>query len=409
MIRTQSCYLHKNMMLISKCWIDSCVRKITIHISFDVLPPPPPLLLPHAYHFRFVEAVNDCDEALRLDAKLTKLYARKGRALLRLGHFAAAEEAFNRLMEFSARDLLSQEEAADELLLKETHAALEANKATARLGLNDLSKLRISVQNLVSMEGQAKYKDALKVCEDILKLSPYYRMAHVSKASALGETQQYVEAKAYMEDLTHSTHRSIQSLFAHSAATFPCVAPSALKWTENKAQKAVQWDIPSALQFVLCIGAELGEVYISVLKNLPENRLYSADIMSKMSTLIKGLSARLSRKDREEKWGWVQVESEKLQILISTKTIADEKFKSKNFRGAQLAYTNCLKVCFQRVAPIHRSYFEMSPTSTQESVSVYYLLNNIFCPILLWLLIYHPNTAFCTIDVFCALGFLLFA
>ena len=106
--------------------------------------------------------------------------------------------------------------------------------------------------------------------------------AHLSKANAMCDLLLYDDVKAYIEDLTSKTHVTIQSFYAHSSANFPCVAPSVLQWKESKGEKVVIVDLPATLQFIFCIGAELGQVYVNALKNVSLNRSYSADIMVKM-------------------------------------------------------------------------------------------------------------------------------
>jgi len=293
---------------------------------------------------RFVEAVNDCEEALKLDKNMVKLHVRRGRALLRLGHFTPAEEAFKQVGQFHVRDLLTPREALDDELLHNTQEILEGNRSNARLGLSDLVKLRENIRTLIVYEGQSKFKEALKIADDILKLSPYYRAAHISKATALCETLQYDEAKEYIEKLTSNTHASIQTFHAHSSAALPCVAPALLAWKVNAAEKNIRMDIPIIAGFLLCAGAEMAQVYVNALKNVSLNRLYSADVMSKLATLLKVLMGKLTVPDLLDTWSWVQAENDKIHCLLSLKISADEKFKANNFRGAQLAYSNAIKV-----------------------------------------------------------------
>ena len=61
---------------------------------------------------RYLEAADDCAAALRLDPTATKLHARRGRALLRLGSFALADEAFQRVLESSSKQEDKELEAA---------------------------------------------------------------------------------------------------------------------------------------------------------------------------------------------------------------------------------------------------------------------------------------------------------
>jgi tetratricopeptide (TPR) repeat protein len=288
--------------------------------------------------------VNDCEEALRLDKAMVKLQVRRGRALLRLGFLAPAEDAFREVLNAEVRDLLSHRELQDPDLVANTKASLEGNKSNAQLGIKDATKIREWIRVLTVMEGQSKFKEALKVCEDILKLSPYYRVAHVSKAAAMCELLQYDECKAFIDELTTSTHGSIQSMHAHPSAVFPTCAVNNLSWKESTADKCVRADLPATIAFLLCTGAELGAVYLTALKNITPNRSYSADVMGKLGTLLRGLACKLAQDDLRGDWSWVQEESDKINCLLALKASADEKFKSKNFAAAKLAYTNALKV-----------------------------------------------------------------
>ena len=88
----------------------------------------------------------------------------------------------------------------------------------------------------------------------------------------------------------------------------------------------------------------MAAIYINVLKNITPNRLYSADVMSKLATTLRMLATKLTTGEILDKWSWVQAENDKIQSLLSLKTSADEKFKARNFKGALLAYSNAIKV-----------------------------------------------------------------
>jgi len=293
---------------------------------------------------RYKEAVNDCEEALRLDKCMVKLQVRRGRALLRLGFIAPAEEAFKIVLATQVKDLLSTREMLDKDLVESTHSSLEGNKSNANLGIRDIAKLRDFIHTLTLAEGQSKFKDARKACEDILKLAPYYRVAHLSKASSMCELLQYDDCKSFIEELTSQTHSTIQSLHAHASAVFPSVSPSVLRWEEVSAAKCMRFDIPSVISFCLCMGSDLSAIYLTVLKNITPNRSYSADVMAKLATLLRGLASKLRADELRGDWGWVQTESDKITCLLSLKSSADDKFKANNYKAAALAYSNALKV-----------------------------------------------------------------
>lgn len=312
-----------------------------------------------------MEAVNDCEEALKLDKNMVKLQVRRGRALLRLGHFTPAEESFQKVLQTTLDELLTAREKQDAEVVFNTQEGLDANKSNATLGIRDLAKLREYIKSLIVLEGQFKYKEALKISEDILKLAPYYRAAHISKASALCETFLYDEAKTYIENLTSQTHSSIQNFFAHPSASFPAVSPEVVQWKESAAEKYVKADLPATIQLMLCMGPDLASVYVTALKNITANRLYSADIMAKLATTLRGLATKLSVADVLDKWNWVQGENDKIQCLLQLKTNADEKFKAKNFKAALMAYSNAIKVRISCVCAVCVSH---CPESLQIAV-----------------------------------------
>jgi tetratricopeptide (TPR) repeat protein len=59
---------------------------------------------------RYIEAVEDCETAVREDPSMIKLHVRKGRAFLRLGHFSSAIDAFTRVLESSLPNSSSNED-----------------------------------------------------------------------------------------------------------------------------------------------------------------------------------------------------------------------------------------------------------------------------------------------------------
>ncbi|KAJ1397749.1 hypothetical protein B484DRAFT_484157, partial [Ochromonadaceae sp. CCMP2298] len=154
---------------------------------------------------------------------------------------------------------------------------------------------------LVGAEGQGKWKEVLRVAEEVLALAPHYRPAQVSKASALGESSPD-DCKAYVEHLVCSTHHSIHALHNPHSDLSPLPA-AALEWRAVPSlappQGPIRADLASTLKLLLRAGPELSLVYVTALK---------------------------------------------VRCLLSLKVSADEKFKAKNFRGALLAYSNAVKV-----------------------------------------------------------------
>jgi len=261
---------------------------------------------------RYVEAVDDCETALRQCPHMAKLHVRRGRALLRLGQFDAAEEAFSRVLGLQALDLLAPLERTDADLFIAAQEGLEGNKTNARLGVRDLGRLRQSARVLVGAEGQGKWKEVLRVAEEVLALAPHYRPAQVSKASALGESSPD-DCKAYVEHLVCSTHHSIHALHNPHSDLSPLPA-AALEWRAVPSlappQGPIRADLASTLKLLLRAGPELSLVYVTALKNITLNRIYSADVMGKLSSLLNDLAVRVGLGADREGQGALPAEPE---------------------------------------------------------------------------------------------------
>jgi tetratricopeptide (TPR) repeat protein len=291
---------------------------------------------------RYKEAVNDCDDALQQDSTLIKLHIRKGRCLVKLGHLNAADEAFSRVLEYHVRDLLAG--GSSEIEREDMRQLLETQKGDAKIALREIDKLRVSVRNLIVLEGQQNHVEVLKTTAQILSLSPYYRAAQIAKANALVELLRCEEAKAYCEESTLRTHPSIQMMFAHSNFVFPCPLQSTLRWVECKEGSNVLVDTRSVASFLLCIGSEMSAVYMCSLKNIDAVRSYCADVMQKVSSIFSELLSRLGEEDRRDAWAWAVEESKRVMQMISLKNTADKQFKSQDYRGSLYSYGCALKV-----------------------------------------------------------------
>ncbi len=294
-----------------------------------------------------METVNDCDDALILDPTLVKLYIRKGKSLMCMGHFNPADQAFSRVLEYSSADFLApkgpiQLDSDARIMFEE---AIDKAKLEAKAGLRDLEKLREAVKELISAEANMDWQKVVKICdENILHKSNMHRAAQIAKANALNEVSRYEDAKAFMEEITLKAPLNIQSLYAHPRAMFPCPGIGSLTWNEIREPPSVQIDISSVKSMVLCMGYELGHTYVISLKNVKASRSCSADVMMKMVALLSEIDTSISNDDKNESWQWVVRELAKLKELISMKNSADQQFKAKNFVGALNSYTAALKV-----------------------------------------------------------------
>eukprot|EP01039_Chlorochromonas_danica_P002157 gene2157-2355_t len=295
---------------------------------------------------KYIETIDDCDQALELDSGLVKLLVRKGKAYLRMGLYNEADASFSRVLEYSSIDLLSPD-LLKEMDEEERHLyqqTVDGAKMEAKAGLREVKRLRDLVASLISAEGRMDYAEVLKITEEILTKSPLHRASQVARSNALCELSRYDEAKAYMEGLARDGAPTMQMLYAHKRATFPFPSAAALTWTESTALQMTIVDSRSVLQALLCLGAELSLPYLISLKNNKYVRSYCSDVMNKIAALVDELEAFLSVEDKADAWSWVHVESSKMKELLALKTTADNQFKGKSFRSALQNYSLSLKV-----------------------------------------------------------------
>ena len=293
-----------------------------------------------------MEAVNDCDDALKLDSTLIKLHIRKATALLRLGHFAMVDEAYCRVLEYNLADLLiSNQDENDPMAASAVEQLISKAKIEAKVGLKELDKIKDQVKSLISFEGQMNWESVLSSTESILKYSPFYKVALIAKANALCELNKYDEAKSFIENTIYTTPESILSMYKHSEGKFPFPNPVKIMWIENKnLVNTATADIPVIVNAILCMGTDFAKIYIISLKNQNINKSCSGSVIEKVLDLLGDIHKLLSAEDNKERWSWIRNEFEKVQSLSDFKQSADQQFKTNSFKAAVHNYGNALKV-----------------------------------------------------------------
>jgi tetratricopeptide (TPR) repeat protein len=299
---------------------------------------------------RYIEAADDCAEALRLDPSMVKLHTRRGRALLRLGHFPAADEAFQRVLETAP--------------VGETGAGhgeereLEAAKADARSGMKALASARSSMKRLAQLENALDYTGVLMLVADLQLHCPACSLVHVSRCHALCKLQKWGEAKAAVEEFLSTMHASVLRLEAHPSAVHPAPLPDRLTWTEKVGKNIVSVDAEGVVQAMLCMGPRLAEVYAQCIKNVDATRNCAHDVMSRVKVVLDELASLLKAAAIRETpvggkpaslaellgpWVWVVGEVQRTKDLIDWKTIGDRQFRGSNHADAIASYGKAIK------------------------------------------------------------------
>ena len=305
---------------------------------------------------RYIESADDCAEALTLDPTMIKLHTRRGRALLRLGHFTAADEAFHRVLEIPTT---SSQAGLNDVGSSGEEKELEAAKTDARNGLKALAGARSSMKRLGQLENAGDYHGVLMLVTDLQLHCPACSLVHVSRCAALCKLKKWGEAKTAVEDFLCTAHVSIQKLEAHPAALLPAPDADSLAWVEKPGKSIVTVDTQAVVNALLCMGPRLSEVYLQALKNIDATRNCSADVMSRVLVIISELSQILkahqavhatdgtnNNKGLEQllvPWIWVTHELQRTKELIEWKNIGDRQFRASSHADAINSYSKAIK------------------------------------------------------------------
>ena len=287
--------------------------------------------------YRIVEAIEDCEEASKVDPSFVKVHTRRGRALLKLGLLDEAADAFAHVLGWTQQ--YDDRDSADPNDDNGKDVARQAMKQVV------LAKtLRDRLRNASASDA----KQSLQTAEELLQLCPFMRYAQAHKARAMCQLHQWGDAKQYMEFCVCSVHRSMQKLTAHPAAELSSLDMEALSWREVS-YGIVGVDLAAVKTAMLVMGPAMARSYLITLKNMDKCRSNcSADIMSKIAGVLgnmKEILCRLSGSTPpDESWDWVMVEYKMLRQIISLKNDADEKFRKNLFEDAIQRYTDVLKV-----------------------------------------------------------------
>ena len=204
---------------------------------------------------RYQEAADDCAEALRLDPTMAKLHTRRGRALLRLGLFAAADEAFQRVLVTASGGVGGAGGVGTRGVGGSGVAGgagedreVEAAKTDARNGLKALAGARSAMKRLGQLECAGDYTGVLVLVADLQLHCPACSAVHVSRCTALCKLQKWGDAKAAVEEFVCVAHSSVLGGGAHPAAVFPPPPAGQLVWGEKTGKTVVAVDTDGVVQ-----------------------------------------------------------------------------------------------------------------------------------------------------------------
>jgi tetratricopeptide (TPR) repeat protein len=278
---------------------------------------------------RYIEAIEDCEAALRIDVNLFKLHLRAGRAHLKLGHFSQAEACFNKVIQMNEFN----EKNKDEVLISE---AMET--------LTNVNDVREILSKVSRNENLGAFDECLRQVDRVLLIAPHCQVACVSKGKTLNQLRKYDVTKSFYEGILAYTHPTILYLKAHPSAKLPLPASDSLSFhlsvhpTEGS---DLMLNVTEVTKAILFLGSELGKVYFSSIKNTSYCHNHSSDVMNIVSSILSNLSKQTIG---AASWSWVETQLNLVRTLISRKVQADRYFRDNLFEQAVMGYTDTIKL-----------------------------------------------------------------
>lgn len=303
---------------------------------------------------RLTEAVDVCNKAISIDPNAVKIYCRQGRALIRLGYLSSATASFQAALEISSAFKPGQTNtSSDKKSFDEAMKHLDI--------INSLNKLLLA---LSAKESSDEYYGILHITDELLKTCTHFRVAQVARIRALIKLKRWLEAKDFIEQVTVSLPRSMHLIYAHESIyeslkesesnSSPIIKKTALQWYEDHNSQVII-NIMNIVHACLCMGSEVAELYIRVLKNQEICRNRSTEVMNHLKKIFIELKSSMKINDpvtassprndsSDSVWPWIKTNSSKLERLMTHKAAGDYSFRAGKYGPASASYGIALEV-----------------------------------------------------------------
>lgn len=280
---------------------------------------------------RYVEAVEDCDAALKTDYTSVRMHNRRGRALLKLGLLEEATSSF--MFCISLLDSIRDAET-------------QGMKETISSSLKQIALIRTLLLRIENLFTDKNYKRIVVTCDEILHVAPYSRQALIHKCRAMSHLHQWNECRALLELHMAKLHPSVARLYAHPMTSFPL--PTDFKWKETGAGN-VDVDQYAVTQLIFALGDQLGRIYLGMLKNMSICRQCTVSVMQILINILTPVIPpnKISPPRYgipESDWSWTEEERLKIRTVLEAKHLADKQFRSGNYTEAMSQYGEVLQV-----------------------------------------------------------------
>lgn len=207
---------------------------------------------------------------------------RRATAQLRLAQFSRAKAVFQGAGKVT---YLSYQLSAK--LKAPTHAEcadlFEKYQNQVVAGLLDIERITQQVDMLRAWHSNEHYKVVVQVCTEAMTIAPHCRAFIVARANAKCALKQFDECNADICSYVLDTHESILQSNAHMNARFP-VEKNLIGWADVGG--SFVFNNPATVNFMLCMGSDLAQVYVTTLKGISVIRHDSEAVRSWMCSLM---------------------------------------------------------------------------------------------------------------------------
>lgn len=196
----------------------------------------------------------------------------RGFLLFRLGKPEPAKEAL--------RSVLSSTEE------NSTNPELRFSRTEAEEGIRNIENYCKSMNEYKRFMLEGKHRDALQ-CSVTLLCVPC-RDTHLCHVRALCALHEFEACKTHVDRMMQDTVSTELQPYAHCSAVFPVPSPDTMGWCMR--DNTFVCDIHATVQYLLCMGPELGALYFGVLKNIVMIE-HGRSVLLELLKILSGKSA----------------------------------------------------------------------------------------------------------------------
>jgi hypothetical protein len=333
---------------------------------------------------------------------LIKLHIRRGKCYYKLGNFSAASESLRRLLESPKPSVLISRQ--DSLIKDDIDDNFESWKIEAKqllkhtITTSDMFEKVIKLYQKKTKLRELELIELTSMSKELLNSCPQSMVLVLIHADMFCYTKKWSEAKTFVESkirqfVTDPCFKLMTFADVEKRRQFPrssdlvindtIVKPSSNEGTSSRSMKStynLHYNINAIMEAIVCMGSELAQVYMTTLKNNESYRTCCGSLMDHVfqtvrllrdnidengklllqcdKTIVKNMITNPIESQSCHDWSWIDIEYQKLKLLIELKNHADESFRAGDYAAALQGYGNAMKVNLIRV--LMAFYFDVS-------------------------------------------------